>query len=368
MSSGMPSRVFFVCHHPGGANAILPVLLALKDRGGRCEGMVSRLSNNIFFSYFPDLHLMDEWVSEDSAISAIRKCKPDLVVLGTSEPEDPILGKPEAVFAFAARREKVPSVSILDFWTAYRTRFSLPGSAHLDALPDAICVMDGRAKEGLVSEGFPDELLFVTGNPHWDHLVKINRELTRLDRQVLKRRMGVAERKLILFISQPLSGLGGWHEAYDEHEVLAQLSRLVERVCKGNEVALWVKLHPREDKAVMSEAVRSSATKNIRIMDADEEVYRTGKAADLIVGMFSMLLVEYALLGLPVISFQPIGRPGDEFRLGFGIKTIIAEGDLCEILRADSAPTITRPPTAEFRATDEVLKVITRKCNNRTRL
>jgi hypothetical protein len=363
----MPGRVFFVCHHPGGANAILPVLIALRDRGGYCEGMVSQLSQGVLSSCFPSTYLMDDRVREDFAIDTIRKFNPDLVVLGTSEPEDLVLGKPEAVFAFVAQKQKIPSISVLDFWSGYRARFSLPGSVHLDALPDAICVMDERAKEKMVAEGFPDKLLFVTGNPYWDHLGRVKRELDCVNRQVLKRGMGIVGRKLILFISQPLSGLRNWHGQYDEHKALEKLSESVALVCEGDEVDLWVKPHPREDKAALSEAIRSSGIR-ARVMDAGEEAYRTGRAADLIIGMFSMLLVEFALLGLPVVSFQPVVKSEDAFHLGFGIKTIVTEDELHALLLTSWIPQISRPSIEAFKATEEVLEVIELNCNYRTRL
>jgi hypothetical protein len=343
------------------------VLLALRDQGVECDGVVSRLSQGNITRFFPNTDIIDDRVSEHAAASIIRKCDPDLAVFGTSEPEDPVLGKPEATFVHAARREKVPSIAVLDFWTGYRARFSLSGSEELDALPDAICIMDERANQGMVAEGFPNDGLFVTGNPHWDQLKGVKRSLIHRDRQELKARMGLVGRRLILFISQPLSGLEGRKQQfdYDERGVINMVSRSIERAGGDDDTALLVKPHPREDVNALSSALRYPASVETRIMGADEDVYRTGWAADLIVGMFSMLLVEYALLGLPVVSFQPTVRPDDTLKLGFGIEVITSEDDLDKILRNGPTSALARLPGVDFGATDRVLEVIRKNCNDR---
>ena len=115
-------RILAVCNHPGGVNAILPVIELFKEK---C--LVITTSRNAGLLRDLDIRhkVLSEQVTESCAEEILVAYQPDLILLGTSEPEDPKIGRLEAIFTSTARKLKMSSVSVLDSWINARDRYSL---------------------------------------------------------------------------------------------------------------------------------------------------------------------------------------------------------------------------------------------------
>jgi hypothetical protein len=231
----------------------------------------------------------------------------------------------EKRFVFAARGQQVPAVSVIDFWSNYRRRFSIVEET-LDCLPDRIAVMDSLAQSEMIAEGFDERKLIITGQPAFDDLATWRPAFTPEHRQAIRHQFGVnGDALLVVFASQPYSAFLAAnasfprYRGFNEKSVAQQLLRALERVAEecGRHITLIIRTHPREDVKgfddLRSDRVRIQVT---AIGDARETV----AAADLVVGMNTVLLIEACYLGCLVVSLQPNLNGSDPLptnRLGF---------------------------------------------------
>src|SRR5207249_7377520 len=106
-----------------------------------------------------------------------------------------------------ARERRVPTLSVLDFWSHYRERFTSGDGAFI--LPQAIAVMDQQARHDMVAIGFPGGRLHVTGHPAFDELGRYDAPAARARGQARVRELAGCDPSdlCILYVSQPLSQL-----------------------------------------------------------------------------------------------------------------------------------------------------------------
>ncbi len=104
----------------------------------------------------------------------LHDIKPDVVLTGTSTPTPDSVDAFEQSIVYASRTAGIRCVAVLDFWAHYVERFSIVDPKTHEVLkrfafpPDAIGVMGERARDKMLSLGFPPELLHVTGNPEFN--------------------------------------------------------------------------------------------------------------------------------------------------------------------------------------------------------
>ncbi len=302
-------RVLFSAQDPGGKNAIIPVIKALKNEGAEVGENVKN---------------------------------PDIFIAGTSGGDSPDKH-------IMKELGKTPSLYVLDFWLNYWQRFSTIGKKDFAFLPSCVCVMDDIAKEEMIAEGFPAERLIVTGNPHFDHFADA---ITHENEE--------AER--ILFISQPVSSLanlaGFSPVAYDEYATLNDLLCILKTLPENYYVSL--RLHPKESSDKYTEYL------DARVRRAQEPTLEEALShSGLIVGMSSPVLMQAAAAGKKVVSYEPVLTGQDPLVSNrFGVTTRIETKEM--LASAFSAytrgewPFVTRPlrgvwPTG---ATERVVRAV----------
>ena len=289
-----PKSILVSANDPGGANAILPVVQALLARGDTIQSIVTGPALKQFRSAgFPSQYLGENLsigiidgalLSEDDLARAVESFKPEAYLAGTST------GNSIDKKIFKSLRE-CPSVYVIDFWSQYGHRFSQPES-DLSHLPARICVIDSRMRDEMIAEGFPDDRLRITGNPHFEHFTEhITRE--------------AEERSRVVFVSQPIrqdaaEGMPAG-TALDEFEVLERVLAVL-----PPHLHLSIRLHPREE-------VRKFDTYlNERVTIAREPTLEEALSkAGLVIGMFSPVLMQAALAGKPAISYQSAATQED---------------------------------------------------------
>lgn len=290
-----------ICGDPGGARAVLPVVQRLGRRGVEVRSFPYHQARAIFEDAGvacspipPDASAA--WLSE---VVARNRC----LLTGTSANGVDW----EKNFIRAARSEGIPSITVLDYWSAYAERFS--ASELLDSLPDAVAAMDERARREAMEAGIPEDRILVAGQPAFEELEDRAAAFTEHSRRDMRARMGAApEDLLVVFASQPFRALRGREMGFTEEEVLDSLVVELERIARsGRGVRLIVRPHPRESLTRESlpkhEAIRADVS-------SVEDRIEAALAADLVVGMNSVYLVEACRLGRPAVSYQPglIGR------------------------------------------------------------
>ena len=350
-------KVLSVCNYPGSVNALLPVLNALGKSNNSVYVITSHYNHTKFKRTRFKARYLDAPISLELSFEVLNTFKPNILLAGTSEPEDQEVGRVESIFINAAKKNSIPSVAILDFWSKYRERFSLSSENALDALPNKICVMDEKAKNEMIIKGFSEELIIVTGNPHWDKFRLIRKRLDKINLEQIKKTKGIKKnQRIMLFISQPLSERDNDKLGYTELDVLKDIIKLIKQDPTLQDVELWIKPHPRDTISKYDSLMSKKNQCQLHLITDEIDIYTLGLVADFIVGIFSMLLVEYALLGMDVVSYQPVKSTKNLITLGGRIPLVRKLRELKENLFIQQSKSVSM--SMDFNATDKVLDII----------
>jgi hypothetical protein len=322
----------------GGAEAVVPALVALANRGALGSVVAAPTAWTVLeragIAFSP-------YAATDVA-AAVASCfegePPSLVLTTTSWGDDRL----EPSILEAARSREIPTVSVIDFWSNYRQRFETAGGL---LLPTWIALPDESARAAAVAEGLPEDRLVVTGNPHYETLVQRYQHFDREERLAFRERVGVPRQAtLTLFVSQPIRALYGRSLGYDEAETLVLVRDAMEQVADwiGHPVTLAVRAHPRDPGASVP---GSTGKVSVRPAVGDDGL-AWALAADLVVGMTSALLLQAALLGSRVVSVQPNLRGADPLpsnRLGLSDAVYQPEEVASVLYRALARPAHGQP-------------------------
>ncbi len=241
--------------HPGGVNAISPVIKRLTG-DGKIDVVVigHQFSENIFRSNNINYRTINSYglrdVSVDSMAWLLKVELPDLVLTGTSVQDDKNRDVIEQTITLAAKRMGIKSLAVLDLWQNYYQRVSdIYTGERFRFLPDKIAVMDGLAKEAMIKEGFDRQKLVITGSPHFDDLGRLVSGYTLEKKETIRSAIGVPKSTYLVMyatdISADLKMLGAGFTDLDCLEILCLgITQLEEK--KKKNVSLLLKKHPRE--------------------------------------------------------------------------------------------------------------------------
>jgi len=348
-------KILSVCNHPGGINAILPVLIELNKAENKIHIVTNSSNKNIFKDYEFNVIFLNKAITIEKSLELLKDIKPDLLIAGTSEPEKNGIGRLEPIFIKAAKESSVSSLAILDFWSKYKHRFSLSKNNILDATPNIICVMDERAKKEMLNEGFDEKIIKVTGNPFWDKIIKNREKISLTNLSKIKKELKINKnQKNIIFISQPLSDGDYKDLGYNEMDVLNDLIKVFNKKSIDKNFEIWILPHPREKTEKFEKLITKEGDEKLRLISSKIDRYELGLAADYIVGIFSMLLIEYALLGFNVLSLQPIKSKEKILDLSFGIPLITDPDQLPKFLSLKT----TTQNMINYNSTDAVMSQV----------
>ncbi len=276
-------KLLFFAHDPGGANAVAPLIEPLTLKGHKvfiyAKGpAILKLPGSIEMTQSPE--------------ELLQEIKPDFLVTGTSANDFT-----EKYLWDEAKKLSTKSLAILDHWFNYGIRFSKYGLNNLelynqnrtfDYLPDYICVMDDYAKEQMQKEGVPPEIILPLGNPHFQNLINISKNVDykNIREKFLKNR----KKKLITFASEP------YIEDYGRGKEKLALEHLLE-ITQNTGMQVLVKLHPKENFEKYQDY-------NV-VMDKETSPMEVILASDIVISMTSMFLIESLILEKTTVSYQP---------------------------------------------------------------
>jgi len=205
----------------------------------------------------------------------------------------------DKALTLAAKNNNIPCVSIIDHWDLYMERFSIVKNGYImdrgKFLPDRIWVNDFVAYSDAESAGVPKDMIEVVGQPHLEYQTELlkNHNKTEQNKQIVFISERVAED---FVIGSPMS------RGFDEYTVLESLIGSID----FSNTNLLIKLHPQESLGKFDSLVHGmpniAVVKDANNMDIITKSWK-------IVGMFSMLLLEAALIRDDVISFLPGANP-----------------------------------------------------------
>jgi hypothetical protein len=296
----------------GGFNSLKPLIdrwdqdfpLVITGRRQVCEHLQKR---GVPVSNYDELGIENPMNSSDW--QWFTRIAPGLVITDTINLSRVRDGAECRYFWSAARHFGVPSIAYVDCWWGYDERFLLPGEASPPILPGCIAVIDEIAKQEMASRGYPEQKLWVSGSPWFQHLSTLARQYDDIEKKKMKTSFGIAgEKFVILFVSQPLEKTFGSEEVWGFTEITtftALLAAIADLPFHLKEkIAVVILVHPEEDIDRLAPiAVRCKETIDIHFL-RDNNPIDAVLMADLVTGMYSILLAEAVILRRPVISIQ----------------------------------------------------------------
>jgi len=295
-------KILLFSRDPGGANLIVAVQAALKkDFDLHIYGKDAALSvykkhgleyKNIKDNCFP--------ITQDKIYKFVYSQKFDVILTSTSADDFT-----ERLLWLAAIKCHIYHAAMLDQWMNYSLRFLKSHKSHQTKekyylneyiLPQNIFVMDEYAKQSMISEGLPCEIIKVTGQPYFEYFSK---KYTQQSTRAFKK-----NRISWLFASEPITSVYGKEKGkaiygYTEQSILYEIcNTLNDLPC--NNIDIKIKQHPRDNSGVYSEICNQFSFASLTDSDVTQAVIQS----DAVLGMSSTLLLEAALLNKPIQSIQ----------------------------------------------------------------
>ena len=313
------AHVLAVASEEGSGKAIVPVLLSLISQGVQVKGFF--LDSVLpFINQLPKLASVGSFAPISNNLSvqdAVGTFSPDVIVVGTT-PIDSL----ERQLTIYAREHNIPTIAVLDERYGYRRRFSDQNN-DLRYLTDVITLMDEQCYTDALAEGLPASRLHVTGSPILSYLVY--HASAHFDNSGTRAHTFNPSRKQVTFISETFAwdngsspsqpGRLGNFLGFTEETVRCDILSVLGEI--GQPTVVVEKLHPSDEQVPKESRMgKNLYWKQIRGVD----LWSLLSKSDVVIGMRSMALLEAALLGCRVASYQP-NLIGDNqcAAVGFGV-------------------------------------------------
>lgn len=369
-------RILVVSRDPGGTNAILPLIAPLQALGNELKVYGKDAALSIYRKQnidCADICVAIPSGTQEETDEFVRKTRPDLILTGTSSEDFT-----ERHLWKAAERVGITSFAVLDQWTNYRLRLISEGGNPMNGavsseliVPSYFFIMDEFAKEEMCALGIDRNKLVVSGQPFFDYIRKTGDKVTPQEVEELRRELTGSEGgQVFVFASQPIASIhrqNGMPEdywGYTEETVLNSVVKTLSIVTRdlATEVKLVLRLHPKDEVEAYKSVVGTLPSSIKVVVDRGTDSNLLLKASDLIIGMFSMLLLEAAILERPFISVQ-IGLKRENplvfDRMGL-VRSILTEQELEETFRRILSGKSRELPNLDFQfgATERIINYL----------
>lgn len=313
----MKKKVLATSWHPGGMNAIAPVIQELtKEEKADIVAIAHQFSEKVLKERNIQYRTISDYNLNDVSISSMNRLleteSPNLILTGTSTQDDKNKDVIEQTITLAARQINIASLAVLDFWGSYSERFNdIYSNEKFRFLPAKIAIMDEFAKRDMLEEGFSEEILVITGNPHFDSLESKARNFTEEEKQKIRRQISLESDLLIFYAANAMkhNNLGYW-DLDNIHLLKGVLDELPQE--KKDKICLVAKLHPRLPEEDLNEIkYYIEHQPNIRLV-TDINPQELVLASDLTLTPFSTVGIEAVYMRRPCISIQP-GLKGTDY-------------------------------------------------------
>ena len=358
-------RILATARHPGAAEAVGPVVDALRTEGhevlligvsndapenktlGGSAAIFARAGTEFveFFETWPDRGVVD--VPASFASDLVRTFAPDRVLVGYSSSENLDSPAIEEALIVAGTAASIRTVRIVEAWGVWR---QVPGSVSASAW----AAFDNITAASMASLGAPPNKVVVTGHPGLDGYANADAPRSR----ELRTELGIDGYRAVLFFGQTQDSeyMMGPHEA---------LEWTLD--CIGPGDRLVFARHPRDTQDYAPLVERAGG----RMIEPGMDSHRLLAVADVCISQYSTMALKSALLGIPTIS---ITHPDDvpELREACGgiplcITGGSSEADSPERLRqllqgelAADASTLKAAINVDGRSTQRVVELVTR--------
>jgi hypothetical protein len=294
-------KIIVVCSDPG-ASQTLPFLIK-NLKGNKADVFVIARYSGRYFANERGLNINKNRFAYSNCRAIkrfINQKRPDFIITGTSLRDDL-----ERNYIKASRSLKIPVLSIIDWWTSFRRRFTHSKTKEL-CIPDWICVVD-KVAEKMCREELGNKVnIMVTGNPYFSYISKSGRTSASDKRGVLKKLNLDSDRPTILYLAEPTEPPMG----YDQFNIFRHVTQEVSRVAKTyrKKYNFIIKFHPNGEKSHIYRKYEriSNVLDNSCNISMVRQQYNIGElidSADYVWGMNTTPLLEAILRGKLVSSF-----------------------------------------------------------------
>lgn len=317
----MSKNIIVTSQDPGGASAVLPVAKNLFQEGFEVIALNYGKGAEVFgkgglpltdLNNFGVESPSERGFDSSEPLEKILKKTDAKILIGGTGVQMPAYSIDRAAMLAASTR--CPSVAVLDLWQNYAERFRDPHNGRA-ILPTRIAIMDQIARKDMLEEGFPDEILEVTGNPFFDSLsIKAN-EFDTEKRNDLRNKLGLSDYFVVTFFSGPVEASFGNRYGFNERDsfrtLLESLSRFPDS--ERERIKVVLKMHPREDPKNLDGVV--SDYPQLKIIKDSSDTREVVLTSDVNTSYFSTVLYESISMGKIALAIQPGVSPENERQL-----------------------------------------------------
>ena len=282
------NRGLFIFSDPGGAKPILAFIEnhKLKDY---------KVISDRVYDFFLDFGINVINFKNENIKKIIKDFNPKYILSGTS-----YTSKIELRFISEAKKLNIDTCSYIDHYTNYKERFILDKQY---IFPNNIILIDEIAEKIAIKNKLSDHSnLLVINNFYHDFLRNWTPKNKR--ENLLKNQQIKSDEKIIVFAPDPLSNINGKEKyLFDENDVWNDLVDVLKKI-NSNKLIVIVKFHPNQNKETLIKAITDSNYKDVVFYDQKNSIDLLYHA-DIIVGMFSSILIEANVLKKRIIRHLP---------------------------------------------------------------
>jgi hypothetical protein len=293
---------------PGAANYVAQLPSALTNRGW----LAKILADGHAKQHLLQLGVRPDFVQHPvTAHQIITSLRPRVLMIGTAQNPD-TLG---LALVAEAHSMGIESIGLVDALMNADYRFKGQSDKPLSHAPDWLLVADESTKTAYTALGFPAERVVVCGHPHYDYVRAVRIKLESEGQDTVRQRVlpkVPKGRKVVVFAAEcssrlyPLQSwqlgdytLVGRGNGRGRTEVVLEEFLDAIKLIKPRPYVI-LRLHPKDVLEDYTEY-----TDEFDLISNGGSPFELLYAADLIVGLTSMLILEAALLGKRTLSIVP---------------------------------------------------------------
>jgi hypothetical protein len=303
--------ILFFVEDTGAANFISGIPGALAGTGRAIRFLVDGVARGYLSQRgvdHEDATLVPEY---PDAAKILKMINPRLVVVGTSENPD-TLG---LSLIEESKRIGIPSIGAVDGVSNSAYRFRGRSNEALRYAPDWLLVPDGWTKDSYIELGYPSDHIAICGHPQYDRVKAAAGELSKRDRGAMRESLfpGLGPGASVFVFVAEISGgldpqqylrskeytLTGRGESTGRSEIVIEEFLDALHGVRPRPF-LVLRLHPKNRREEFK-----SYLEEFNVISQDGSPLDLIYAADFVVGMTSMLLLEAAIMGRPTFSIVP---------------------------------------------------------------
>ncbi len=293
---GSFKNILFVYSDPGGAKPILSFVALFRKTYPKLSITVISDRKYSFSKEFSDVEIVtniEDWLRQNNGF--------DFVFTGTS-----YTSNIEVLSLKWAIQRKLTTLSFVDHWSSMKNRFNYQDQFYL---PSTVLVIDAKAKSNAIQDEIEENRVEIIENPYHQYLSTWQPQLSRND-FLAELELDQEKFQVVTFAPDPVSNLD-WLSKYGEDEstiLNTILSSLLE--LKMTNIQILVQPHPNQDIALLRAVIDRKEFKILKIKVLFEvDVPTLLWHSDIVIGLFSNILLEAVIFNTPVIRYIPSSIP-----------------------------------------------------------